>query len=160
MSALRDARVPARRERGLPSPPALCPEGGEGDDTKQALLILVHGSPRPSANAEMFRVADAIRRLATFDIVEVGFLECNEPRIPEAIDRCVESGAGQVVAVPYFLHIGTHVADDLPALLAEGALRHPGVEFFLGDYIGRSECLTDILAARARAALTRVNRAS
>lgn len=122
---------------------------------RKALLILVHGSPRPSSNADMFRVADAIRRRSFFDIVEVGFLECNEPRIPAAIDRCVAAGAERVVAVPYFLHAGAHVADDLPALLEDGAGRHPGVEFLLGDYIGRSQYVTDILSARARAALDR-----
>jgi sirohydrochlorin ferrochelatase len=88
-----------------------------------------------------------------FPIVEVGFMECNEPTIPEAIDTCVERGATRVVAVPYFLHTGTHVADDLPTLLEEAQARHPGVEFRMGDYIGLSPRLTDLLAARAASAV-------
>jgi sirohydrochlorin ferrochelatase len=54
--------------------------------------------------------------------------------------------------VPYFLHTGTHVADDLPTLLEDAQTRHPGVEFRMGDYIGLSPRLTDLLAARAASA--------
>jgi len=118
-----------------------------------ALLVMVHGSPRMEANESMFRVVEDLKSrpdaAARFPIVEVGFMECNEPTIPEAIDRCVAGGATRVVAVPYFLHTGTHVCDDLPTLLEEAQERHPGVAFAMGDYIGLSPRLTDLLAARA-----------
>jgi sirohydrochlorin ferrochelatase len=120
---------------------------------KDALLVMVHGSPRPIANAEMFRVVEIVRQRGVFPMVEVGFLECNAPTIPEAIDACAAQGATRILAVPYFLHTGNHVADDLPTLLEEGRQRHPNVEFRMGDYLGRSERLTQILAARIRAVL-------
>lgn len=120
-----------------------------------ALLVMVHGSPTPGANADMFAVVEELgarpEALERFPIVEVGFMECNEPDVPEAIDRAVARGAGRVVAVPYFLHTGTHVADDLPTLLEEARARHPSVEFLMGDYIGLSPRLTDLLADRASA---------
>ena len=123
-----------------------------------ALLVMVHGSPTADANADMFRVVEELaarpEARERFPVVEVGFMECNEPTIPEAIERCVGRGAGRVVAVPYFLHTGTHVADDLPTLLEEAQARHPQVEFLMGDYIGLSPRLTDLLAARAVAAVT------
>ena len=115
----------------------------------QALLVMVHGSPRPIANEEMFRVVEVVRQRKVFPIVEVGFMECNEPTIPDAIDRCVAAGATQVVAVPYFLHTGTHVCDDLPTLLEEAQERHPTVEFRMGDYLGLSPRLTALLEERA-----------
>jgi sirohydrochlorin ferrochelatase len=121
-----------------------------------ALLVMVHGSPRPIANADMFRVVEALKSrpgAEQFPIVEVGFMECNEPTIPEAIDRCVTAGATRVVAVPYFLHTGTHVCDDLPTLLEEAQERHPDVEFRMGDYLGLSPKLTTILAERAGSTL-------
>ena len=116
---------------------------------KTALLVMVHGSPRPVANGEMFRVVDAVKARGAFDHVEVGFMECNAPTIPDAIDACAASGAERVVAVPYFLHTGTHVADDLPTLLEEARERHPQIDFALGRYIGTSPRLTDVLADRA-----------
>ena len=122
-----------------------------------ALLVLVHGSPRPTANVDMFRVVDIIRERGLFAQVAVGFLECNAPSIPEAIDACVEAGATEIVAVPYFLHTGTHVALDLPALLEEGRQRHPQVSFRLGEFLGRSPLLADILSDRVQVALTRAS---
>lgn len=123
--------------------------------TTTALLIMVHGSPRASANADMYRVVERLRDRGAYSIVEVGFLDCNAPRIPEAIDRCVELGAQRIDAVPYFLHTGSHVAEDLPALLDDGRARHPNVEFRLAAYLGASPRIADILAARAAAARTR-----
>ncbi len=118
-----------------------------------ALLVLVHGSPRANANNDMYRVLEAIRIRGVYPIVEAGFLECNDPLIPDAIDLCVSKGATKIVAVPYFLHTGTHVSEDLPGLLSEGKERHPGVEFALGPFIGKSDKVTDILIARTLGAL-------
>lgn len=115
-----------------------------------ALLIMVHGSPRAEANADMFRVADLVRECGVFDRVQVGFMECNAPDIPTAIQTCVSEGAERIIAVPYFLHTGTHVADDLPGLLEDAQAHYPHVQFALGRYLGASPRLTDILAARAR----------
>ena len=116
---------------------------------KTALLVMVHGSPRPVANEDMFAVVEDVRARGRFPIVAVGFMECNEPNIPDAIDGCVAEGATRIVAVPYFLHTGTHVCDDLPTLLEEAQARHPQVEFLLGDYLGLSPRVSDLLAARA-----------
>lgn len=132
----RDARYPIPALRALSSRPAL--------------LVMVHGSPRPAANEDMFRVVNIIRAQDLFPIVEVGFMECNNPNIPEAIDACAAQGATEIRAVPYFLHTGTHVADDLPTLLEEGIARHPEISFAMGTFLGNSERLTDILEARIR----------
>lgn len=112
---------------------------------------MVHGSPKASANTPMFEVVKKVRARGTYPIVEAGFMECNEPSIPEAIDKCASQGATRIVAVPYFLHVGTHVADDLPTLLEEGKERHPGIEFLMAPYLGQSPKLTDVLVKRANA---------
>ena len=114
---------------------------------------MVHGSPRPIANDDMYRVVELVRERGKFLTVEPSFMECNEPTIPEAIERCVRSGATEIIAVPYFLHTGTHVADDLPTLLEEAREKYPKIEFRMGSYLGRSTQLTDILADRILAAM-------
>ena len=116
---------------------------------KTALLVMVHGSPRPVANEEMFRVVEVVKARHVFDHVEVGFMECNAPDIPTAIETCAAAGMDKIIAVPYFLHTGTHVADDLPTLLEEARKQHSHVEFAMGRYLGASPVLTDILADRA-----------
>jgi sirohydrochlorin cobaltochelatase len=102
----------------------------------------------------MLRVVEELRSrpeaTARFPIIEVGYMECNEPDIPTAIDQSILKGAKMVTAVPYFLHTGTHVCDDLPGLLEMARVRHPSVIFKMGDYLGLSPRLTDILEQRAQ----------
>lgn len=117
----------------------------------EALLIMVHGSPRPVANQDMFAVVDVLRERGSYPIVEVGFMELNEPPIPQAIERCVEQGAHRVVALPYFLHTGVHLTEDLPNLLDEAQARYPDVEFLMGDYLGHDPLLAEVIAERAAA---------
>ena len=117
-----------------------------------ALLVMVHGSPRPASNGAMFEVVEQVRAQNAFDLVSVGFMELNEPTIPGAIEELVSQGATSVVAVPYFLHTGTHVADDLPTLLEEAQEKFPSVEFSMGDFLGHDPLLMDVLAQRVREA--------
>lgn len=119
---------------------------------KIALVVMVHGSPRPESNEDMFKVVELVRQRGIYPIVEVGFLECNAPPIPETLNACVAQGAEQVIAVPYFLHPGNHVADDLPTLLEAAQLRHPHVTFLMGDYIGNDPALATVIRDRVAAA--------
>lgn len=120
---------------------------------KTSLLVLVHGSPRPSANTDLFRTLGVIQSRGLYNSVRAGFLECKDPTIPDAIDQCVADGAASIICVPYFLHTGNHVCEDLPDLLVAARARHPGVEFLLAPFIGRSSRLTELLARRASEAL-------
>ena len=122
-------------------------------DASRALLILAHGSPRPESNRGLYEIAELCRQRGIYHHVQVGFLECNEPSIPASIDLCVAEGVQEIVAVPFFLHTGTHVAEDLPALLNEGRIRHPSIDFRLGPFLGRAERLTDIIDDRITAAI-------
>src|SRR3712207_3573504 len=115
---------------------------------KTALLVMAHGSPRPIANEDMYKVVDVVRERGVFPIVEVAFMECNEPTIPRAIDRCVVLGAARVIGVPYFLHAGNHVANDLPDLLEAAAARYPRVEFLMGDVLGHHPLIADVIRDR------------
>ena len=121
-----------------------CPEGTR----PSSLLVMVHGSPRPESNKAMFQVVDEVRAREIFGAIEVGFMECNAPDIPSAIENLVERGAKQVIAVPYFLHAGNHVADDLPNLLEAAQEKYAQVEFLMGDYIGRDLRVADVLRDR------------
>lgn len=115
---------------------------------RSALLLMVHGSPNPESNADVFRVAELIRQKRRYAAVTVAFMECNEPDIPAAIDSLVESGVHSITAVPFFLHAGKHVADDLPTALEQAQEKYPGVEFLLGDYLGCEPLVAKVLLER------------
>lgn len=120
---------------------------------QSSLLVMVHGSPRPESNEAMFRVVEEVRGREIFETIEVGFMECNEPDIPTAIENLLAQGAKRIIAVPYFLHAGTHVADDLPGLLEAAQVQNPQVEFLMGDYIGRDLRVADVMRDRVQEVL-------
>jgi sirohydrochlorin ferrochelatase len=121
---------------------------------KTALLLMIHGSPYQESNAPVWTLIQKIRERGLFDDVRIGHLECGEPSIPEAIRQCVEAGAGRIIALPYFLHLGTHVVCDLPALLRESQTLFPQTQILVTPHLGASPMLTRILAQRAREALS------
>ena len=141
-------------DHSLEDLPATAVENSALDTPHSALLVMVHGSPRPVSNNAMFAVVDEVRKRAIFSDIEVGFMECNEPDIPTAIENLVARGAKSVVAVPYFLHAGTHVADDLPGLLEDAQARFSSVEFLMGDYLGRDLRVADVMRDRVREVLS------
>jgi sirohydrochlorin cobaltochelatase len=129
--------------------------GANNHSPLTALVILAHGSPHPGANDPLLRIVTEVRERGIYSIVEVGFLECNAPSIAEAIAQCIATGTRRVVGVPYFLHSGTHVIEDLPDLFRQAREQYPGVEFLLAEALGRSPVLTDILEARIAACQAR-----
>jgi sirohydrochlorin ferrochelatase len=100
----------------------------------------------------MYSVVGMARAISPYLTIEAGFMECNEPTIPMGVAHCVAAGAKRVVAIPYFLHMGTHVADDLPNLTAQARDRYPDVEFAMTGYLGESPLIADLLIKRARSA--------
>jgi len=101
----------------------------------------------------MYEVADRLRKRRPGWIVESAFLEINSPSIPEGIDLCASRGAERIVLLPYFLHLGSHVQEDLPRFVREGSDRHPGVELILGPHLGFHPMLVEIVEERLAEAL-------
>jgi sirohydrochlorin ferrochelatase len=115
---------------------------------KTALLVMIHGSPDEKANQPMLDVLNDIMQRGIFNFVQPGFMECNAPTIPEAVDICASQGVDTIIAVPYFLHLGTHVADDLPTQLTQAQEKYTSIKILMTDYLGRFPQLTDVLHDR------------
>jgi sirohydrochlorin cobaltochelatase len=119
------------------------------DPDADALLLMAHGSPHESANAPIFRVAEALR--AHYTHTRLGFMEINSPTITEAAAALVRSGAKRIVAAPYFLQLGGHVAEDLPEAVAEAQARYPDTRFTLSDYLSYDPLLLTTIRDRLEA---------
>lgn len=111
------------------------------------MVLIAHGSRNPDAAAGHASLVARVRRRSAISVVPA-FLELNEPSIPRAIDDAVAAGATTVRLLPYFLHVGNHVASDLPELAAEARRRHAGVEVVLEEHIGADPALVDLVARR------------
>lgn len=112
------------------------------------LLMMAHGTPNAAANAPLERIAGRLGVAGDYCRVTVSYLDCNEPTIPAGIDYLVENGASRLVALPYFLHRGRHVRDDLPRLLAEARSRYPTLEITEAAELGYDLRLAELIAER------------
>ena len=108
-----------------------------------SLLIIAHGSRRAASNDEVRQLAGQVRAQPgqAYDHVETAFLELAEPSIPEGLAALAAKGATEIVAFPYFLAAGTHVANDIPEAIAEFSRSHPAVKVRLTPHLGASAVL-------------------
>lgn len=114
-----------------------------------SLLVIAHGSRRAASNDEVRALATRIRNTpgCGYEHVEAAFLELAEPLIPDGLHALAARGAKEIVAFPYFLAAGTHVAQDIPEAIAEFAQARPDVRVRLSAHLGASRALeTAILA--------------
>jgi sirohydrochlorin cobaltochelatase len=138
------------KERQVFTPPTSSRLFSETELAKTGLLVMIHGSPNESANQPMLDILEIVRAKNIFAYIQPGFMECNEPSIPDAIDLVASHGeVKRIIAVPYFLHLGTHVSDDLPSQLIAGQEKHPEIDVLITDYIGKSARLSEVLVDRA-----------
>lgn len=109
------------------------------------IVLAAHGSRSEAGNRSH---VDLARRLAeaTGSTVLPAFLELTEPSIPDAIDEGV--GRGSVVVLPYFLHPGRHLLEDVPAIVVAARERHPDASIRLLDAFGAGPGIIDLLAAQ------------
>lgn len=121
-------------------------------DRPVAVVVAAHGSRAVAANETHEALVDALA--SSIDVpVRPGFLELATPSIPDAIDAAVEAGATTVLVLPYFLHPGRHLVEDLPRIVSEAAVRHPDREIRLLASFGADPALTEVLAQQVRRAL-------
>ncbi len=108
-----------------------------------SLLIIAHGSRRAASNDEVRQLADQVRSQPdhAYDHIETAFLELAEPSIPQGLAALASRGATEIVAFPYFLAAGTHVAQDIPEAIAEFSATHPAVTVRLTPHLGASATL-------------------
>ncbi len=117
-----------------------------------SLLIIAHGSRRAASNDEVRQLASQVRAQSghAYDHIEAAFLELAEPSIAEGLAVLAERGATDIVAFPYFLAAGTHVAQDIPEAISEFSATHPGVKVRLTPHLGASEALAGAILSVAK----------
>ena len=112
------------------------------------MVVVDHGSRRTEANRRHEEFVGGWADGGRYEVVEPAHMELAEPSLGTAFDRCVAAGATTVVIAPYFLWPGNHWAEDLPALAAAAAARHPGVRHLVAAPLGPHPQLLDIVGQR------------
>jgi sirohydrochlorin ferrochelatase len=126
-------------------------------DPSPGIIVVDHGSRREESNALLAEVVAMFRERTGYDIVEPAHMELAEPTIEQAFDRCVARGAKAIVVHPYFLGPGKHWREDIPALAAAAAAKHPGVDYRVTAPLGLHPKMTEVMQARIEECLAEDN---
>jgi sirohydrochlorin ferrochelatase len=121
--------------------------------TRQALLLIDHGSTRQDANALLPKVARLVKEMSDFEIVCYAHMELAEPTIQQGFDACVAGGAAEVIVHPYFLGPGRHSISDIPSMVAEAAAKYPRVSYRLTEPLGLDPKIGELILQRVRESL-------
>ena len=93
----------------------------------RALVLFAHGARAASWAAPFERLRDLTAARVPGIPVSLAFLELMEPRLPAEVARLAAAGVDEVTVVPVFLGQGGHLLRDLPLLVDQLRIDHPGV---------------------------------
>ncbi|MEM8782507.1 MAG: CbiX/SirB N-terminal domain-containing protein [Planctomycetota bacterium] len=117
------------------------------------VIVCDHGSRRAQSNDTLKAVARAFaERFAVLNgrpaIVEPAHMELAMPDLAAAYAACVARGAEYVVVLPFFLARGRHWTRDIPSLVNQAAVQHPGTTYSIAEPLGPDDLLLDLLKKR------------
>ncbi|MEX1056724.1 MAG: CbiX/SirB N-terminal domain-containing protein [Natronospirillum sp.] len=114
----------------------------------KALLLAAHGSRVDRSNEEFQVLAERVSKHLSgrYDVITTAFLELATPTIGDEIDRLVAAGAERIRILPCFLLEGSHVGEDIPALVATARDKHPGVKMELQPHLAADPQFVNYLA--------------
>ena len=114
-----------------------------------AIILFAHGSRDVLWRRPIEAVANEMKQLSPDTQVACAYLELTEPDLPTTVAGLVQTGVNAIRIVPMFLGVGRHAREDLPLLLKDLIVQHPGVTFELRNAIGEEPEMTRAMAAVA-----------
>jgi sirohydrochlorin cobaltochelatase len=119
----------------------------------RALVLFAHGARAASWAAPFERLRDMTAARVPQVSVSLAFLELMEPRLPAEVARLAAAGVDDVTVVPVFLGQGGHLLRDLPLLVAQLEIDHPGVAIKVVGAIGEDPAVLDAMTGYCVASL-------
>ena len=123
--------------------------------TQRALILFAHGARSAAWAAPFERLRDLVQARQPDVKVALAFLELMTPRLPELVPELVRSGVAHVTVVPVFLGQGGHVLRDLPLIIDQLRVDHPGVEIQVAEAVGENAAVLNAISDYCISALGR-----
>jgi|WetSurMetagenome_2_1015567.scaffolds.fasta_scaffold07772_3 cobalamin biosynthesis Co2+ chelatase CbiK len=141
---------------------------------KNALVIIVHGSPSPQWNELAMNIETGVRNtlesrhITNFDYVKVAMMEFAKPNISTVIKDCEKRGTTHIFAIPLFIAPSSHSEEDIPNILGlkynpqvikrlntEGTqLVHTKIPVTVGPTLYYCTAISDIITDRVKSLST------
>jgi len=124
------------------------------------LILVGHGSKLPQHRENIEKLAEILRSMSRFKLVETAYMIRNKPSIVEALDQMSKKGVKKVVLVPVFMTLGSHTLEDIPKILGLGeggrVTKWGDMEVIYGDPLGSDIRIAEIIEEKALEALGEV----
>lgn len=117
-----------------------------------ALVLVGHGSNMADNKNNVIAFCDMIKKKGIYSLVEVAFLQKNEPSLHDVLNKLMLNGIGKIVVLPVFLAKGVHTQKDIPKVI-EQATSEKNVDIVYAEPLGVDERIVEILLDRAGEAL-------
>jgi len=123
-------------------------------DSECDVVVIGHGSSDRRAR-EAFIVT--IKHISLFyKNVEFCFLELDKPSIEEGIKLILKKDPKFLLIMPYFLHKGIHIKQDIGNEIRNVLQKYPFSNTFIADHIGVDEKMITLLLDRAKEVENRI----
>lgn len=113
------------------------------------VVLLGHGSRAPGSDQAIRAVARDLSERTGWK-VDVAHMELASPSLADVVASQYRQGVRRLSVVPYFLHVGVHLRQDIPDLVEGIRRNHPGLDLVLTEPLGYHPSLADILESRVR----------
>ena len=110
----------------------------------RALILFAHGARAATWAAPFERLRELTQARVPSVPVSLAFLELMEPRLPERVAELAAQAITAVTVVPVFLGQGGHLLRDLPLIVEQLRLDHPGMDITVSGAVGED---ASVLAA-------------
>ncbi len=122
----------------------------------KAILLIGHGALNKASGAAMIRHAALLRQEGLAPIATAGFLNFSEPTFAQALARCVEKGASEVIVQPYFLIEGYYVNTQLRKLVEAALIDYPKLKIRMSLPFGDHPALAELVIERVEESLNEI----
>lgn len=117
------------------------------------VLIAAHGSRVDSTEETMKTIRSYVQEELGMGLVVEAYMEFRKINIQAGLQKLVESGADDIIVVPYFLFEGIHIREDIPQEIEAFQKQNPQVRIRFGKTLGADRRLAQVLCDRIRALL-------
>ncbi len=122
------------------------------DPHNTGVILLARGSSDMTANGEVAKMTRWIMETTEHPWVDLAFTGITHPRLERVAQRQVADGMRQIVILPYYLFTGVLI-ERIRRQVARLRQQYPTTAFALGDYIGFSDPVFELLDQRVSEAL-------
>ncbi len=122
-------------------------------DSKQAIVILNHGTRRKEAQEEFTGFTAGIRSSLPGYRIEQASMELSKPDLFDTVRKLYAENIRRIAVIPFFVFNGIHITRDISGMIEQLRAEYPDLELLQGRTLMPDDRLRDIVLNRIQEVL-------